>query len=199
MADGDPASDYLTIQPVFTPLTPPSPSLKARVFALANAAKKDGFPIRVAIIQSPTDLGAIPQLYGLPKRYAKFLGAELRYAYHGPLLIVMKQGYGYTQNGKPVPGSAKILRSIPPPSGASPDQLTTAAIVAMRKIAAASDHILPANPPLQTNGQQASTSRSFSARHSGAIISIAIIVAITAAAGLIAIGHREGWRGSRDT
>ena len=61
----------------------------------------------------------------------------------------------------------------------------------MRKIAAASGHILPANPPLQTNGHQASTNESFSARHSGAIISIAIIVAIAATAGLIVIGRRE--------
>ena len=114
-ADGDPASDYLLFQPVFTPVHPPSTSLKQRLIALADAAKKQGFPIRVAVIQAPIDLGAVPQLLGRPATYARFLGAELRFAYRGRLLVVMQQGYGYTQKGKPVPGGAKLLRSIAKP------------------------------------------------------------------------------------
>ncbi len=137
-ADGDPASDYLLFQPVFTPVHPPSTSLKQRLIALADAAKKQGFPIRVAVIQAPIDLGAVPQLLGRPATYARFLGAELRFAYRGRLLVVMQQGYGYTQKGKPVPGGAKLLRSIAKPPGNTPDQLTAAAIVALRRISAAS-------------------------------------------------------------
>lgn len=154
IADGDPASDYLLYQPVFTPLHPPSATLKQRLIALADAAKKQGFPIRVAVIQAPIDLGAIPQLLGRPATYARFLGAELRFAYHGRLLVVMQQGYGYTQKGKPVPGAAKLLRSIAQPAGNAPDQLTAAAIGALRRVAAASGHKLPANPPLPPSQQK---------------------------------------------
>jgi hypothetical protein len=154
VADGDPASDYLIYQPVFTPLHPPSAALTARLIGLANAAKEDGFPIRIAVIQAPIDLGAVPQLLGRPATYARFLGAELRFSYRGRLLVVMQHGYGYTKDGRPVSGAAELLRSIAHPSGSSPDQLTAAAIVALRRIAAAAGHPLPAQPPLPHTPQQ---------------------------------------------
>ena len=46
------------------------------------------------MIGSRTDLGAVPQLFGKPGTYAKFLGAEIRTFYTGRLLIVMPQGIG---------------------------------------------------------------------------------------------------------
>ena len=178
IADGDPASDYLLYQPVFTPLHPPSGPVKQRLTALADAAKKDGFPIRVAVIQAPVDLGAVPQLLGRPATYARFLGAELRFAYHGRLLVVMKQGYGYTKDGRPVARAAKLLNSIAKPSGNSPDQLTAAATVALRHVAAASGHPLPASSPLPQARQRstAKPSESFLRRNVWALAAGALIV-----------------------
>ena len=80
------------------------------------------------MIQSKLDLGAIPQLLGKPRTYARFLGAELRFAYRGQLLTAMHNGYGLTRNGNPVPGADKILSGIPLPKGNTPDELTQAAI-----------------------------------------------------------------------
>ncbi len=160
IADGDPASDYLLYQPVFTPLRPPSAPLKERLTALADAAKRQGFPIRVAVIQAPADLGAVPQLLGHPATYARFLGAELRFAYHGRLLVVMKEGYGYTKDGRPVARATKLISSIAKPRGDSPDQLTAAATVALRRIATASGHHLPASPPLPQPRQRGTGNRS---------------------------------------
>jgi hypothetical protein len=146
-ADGDPASDFLLYQPVFTPRARPT-SLTRRLTGLAEAAERRGFAIRVAVIQSRVDLGSVPELFGKPQSYARFLGAELRFAYTGRLLVVMSNGYGYTKNGEAVRGSRKLLDTLPRPAGSTPDQLTAAAIIAIRRIAADAGHPLPANPRL---------------------------------------------------
>jgi hypothetical protein len=186
-ADGDPASDFLVSQPVFTPFQPPSEILRQQLTALATAAKRQGFPIRVAVIHAPTDLGAVSALFGKPETYARFLGAEIRFFYRGRLLVVMPHGYGYTRNGKPVPGGAGLLRSIAKPSGGTPDQVTTAAIRALRRLAAASGHRLPVNPPLVgSSGPGTVPGRSQSLLHRDAVLIIAVIVAVASATGLCA-------------
>ncbi|HEU0193171.1 MAG TPA: hypothetical protein VFQ71_03175 [Gaiellales bacterium] len=142
--DGDPASDYLLTQPVFVPYNAPSPALRGELTALAKASARKGYPVRVAVIQSKRDLGAIPQLLGKPGEYARFLGAELRFAYRGRLLVVMQQGYGFTKNGNPDHQGLRTLANVPGPAGNSSDQLTQAAIVALRRVAAGAGHPLPA-------------------------------------------------------
>jgi hypothetical protein len=143
--DGDPASDYLLTQPAFVPFNAPSPALRAQLTGLAAASAKQGYPVRVAVIQSKNDLGAIPQLLGKPGEYARFLGAELRFAYRGRLLVVMQQGYGFTKNGNPDHQGIRTLAGVPKPAGNSSDQLTQAAITALRRVAAGAGHPLPAN------------------------------------------------------
>ena len=112
----------------------------------------------------------------------------------------MQQGYGYTQKGKPVPGGAKLLRSIAKPPGNTPDQLTAAAIGALRRISAASGHTLPANPPLPRSARPAPAKRSstsFLRRY--AVLLTAGAVALGSALGLGAIllrSRRE--RGDHD-
>ena len=60
--------------------------------------------MRVALIGTRHDLGAVPVLFGKPQRYADFLGQELVYFWKGPTLVVMPNGYGIYQNGKPLDG-----------------------------------------------------------------------------------------------
>ena len=51
-----------------------------------------GYRVKVAVIASGADLGAIPSLFGKPTEYSRFLGVELSMYYVGPLLIVMPAG-----------------------------------------------------------------------------------------------------------
>ena len=103
LADGDPASDYLITQPTF--LSPfdgkISKDTAARLTALLADAKKQGFPLKVAVIVTPYDLGAVPVLFGKPQRYASFLGQELIYFSKQQLLVVMPNGYGVFKAKKP--------------------------------------------------------------------------------------------------
>jgi hypothetical protein len=98
-ADGDPASDYLVTQdvylPVFTIDEQIPAKLQERLQAVVASAKKRGYRIRVAVIASRLDLGAVPSLWLRPQTYARFLGLELRLVYRGRLLVVMPNGFGF--------------------------------------------------------------------------------------------------------
>ena len=112
-ADGDPASDYLITQPVFFPFeSKASAAAQKELTALLADAKKKGFGVRVALIATRADLGAVPVLYGKPQRYANFLGQELVYYYKGPLLIVMPNGYGIYKSGAALPEDKQLLAQL---------------------------------------------------------------------------------------
>jgi hypothetical protein len=177
VADGDPASDFLVSQRVFVPFHAPTPVLKQQLVALAYAAKREGFLIRVAVIQSAHDLGANPELLGKPKIYARFLGAELLWVHkRNRLLVVMGQGYGYTRGGHPITGAANAVAALPHPAGNSPDELTRAAIVALRRLAADAGHPLPALKPRPEDGPHSGSSASFLILHHTAIGVVSLIL-----------------------
>lgn len=135
-ADGDPASDWLYGANVYVPYGMKiSPALKTQLQAYVTQARRKHYPIKVALIGVPYDLGAIPELFGKPHAYAKFLGVELSFVYHGTLLIVMPQGFGVYDNGRSVATQQRLLRRIPVQPG--PDGLATSAVVAIRALAAA--------------------------------------------------------------
>ena len=111
LADGDPASDYLISQKVFFPFDPRlSTTQKAELQALVEAANKGGYTIRVAIISSPNDMGTETSLYGKPRAYARFLGAELNYVYNDRLLVVMPGGFGFDDPRHPLAPTYAALR-----------------------------------------------------------------------------------------
>src|SRR5580692_11254962 len=89
-ADGDPCSDVLVYQNLFV-AADANVSIPQQVELgdlLTSAANAD-FPIRVAIVSQPDDLGAITALWQKPAAYASFLGTELSLTYAQRLLIVM--------------------------------------------------------------------------------------------------------------
>lgn len=197
-ADGDPPSDFLVSQQVFVPFHAPRPQLKQELIALAFEAKRDGFPIRIAVIQAKADLGANSQLYGKPETYARFLGAELRWVHkNSRLLVVMRQGYGYTRAGHPIKGSAGTVASLASPTGNSPDKLTQAAITAVQRLAAADGHRLPL--PRPHTSVQSRPSRSFVTRNRTTLTRALIIVegACLAALIFLLISRRQWWSRSR--
>src|SRR5437667_7951224 len=112
-ADSDPASDTLLLQDVFLPVEPPlSQSDGSAIRKLAATMKKAGYPLKVAIIATPNDLGLVPQIFGKPQYYAGYLGREIDFNKKNQLLVVMPAGYG-TNNV--APNVAGALRGLIPP------------------------------------------------------------------------------------
>jgi len=100
-ADGDPASDILVNQALFLPAEAAAPVRdQLRLVSLLNAARRAGLPIRVAIISSPSDLGAVSELWDEPRTYARFLGIELSLTARAPLVVVMPNGVGFYSPGR---------------------------------------------------------------------------------------------------
>ena len=138
LADAYPASDVLLGASVFYPYTPPvSRPLERALEAEVAAAARAHFPIKVALIGSPVDLGAIPTLFGKPQQYADFLDQEISFEAKQVLLVVMPSGYG-VQGLDPAATSAAA--SLPKPAGTSSDVLARAAIAAVAQLASASGH-----------------------------------------------------------
>lgn len=138
-AHRDPASDYLLGQDVFRPLKKViGVSALERLSAAVRGAERAGFPIKVALIAEPSDLGAELDLYRKPQRYAEHLGLELASAYRGPVLIVMPNGFGYAVGGEPS-GHARALSALADP-GSDPTKQAEAATLAVRRLAANAGH-----------------------------------------------------------
>jgi hypothetical protein len=175
-ADGDPASDFLVFSTYYAPYHPAPPkALTDQLGQLLKDAKADGYPIRVAIIGSKDDLGSVPQLFGHPQLYARFLGSELAFAYKGRLLIAMPQGFGVRHIP---PKEAKALKGLKVADPSS-DGLTLATMNAVRRLASESGHTLPAVSAATTTASGSSSST--------APIVIAVVggVLVLAALGLV--------------
>lgn len=138
LADGDPASDVLLGDNVFYPYSPPvSRSLQLRLNAVTAKAKAQGFALKVALIAAPTDLGVIPDLFGKPQPYAKFLDQEISFTSRQRLLVVMAAGYGL----QGFDGQAQqAAGGLPLPAGRTSADLARAALVAVPRLAAAAGH-----------------------------------------------------------
>jgi hypothetical protein len=158
LADGDPASDTLLGENVFYPYAPPvSRAAQTTLNAETAAAKRAGFPIKVALIGRPLDLGVIPDLFGKPQTYARFLDQEISFQGLQPLLVVMAAGYG-TQ-GLPAPATA-AAPGLKKPAGTSPTELAEAAIPAVSRLAAAAGHPIKGVAGLGGTGNSSSGSGS---------------------------------------
>jgi hypothetical protein len=111
-ADGDPASDVLFADDVFLPYPPPAKTVGQSLRNATASAYKKGYRLKVAVIATETDLGAIPSLFGKPTEYARFLGVELSMYYIGPLLIVMPAGYGIYDGGRSTAAEEAVLAKL---------------------------------------------------------------------------------------
>jgi hypothetical protein len=180
LADGDPASDVLLGENVFYPYTPPVSAATQRALnARTAAARAAGFPLKVALIASPIDLGVIPELFGKPQKYADFLDQEISFQTKQPLLVVMSTGYG-VQGVSAAAQSA--VASLPKPAGKKSNDLATAAITAVSKLASASGH------PLKGDAAQSSAGGGGSGT---TILLIALIVGAIATAGALLFVRRR--------
>ena len=165
LADGDPASDVLIAENVFYPFTPPvARSLQDALNAEAAAARRAHFPIKVALIASATDLGAIPSLFAKPQRYANFLDVEISF-FGGkqPLLVVMPNGYGVRGLG-------------------------AAATVAVSRLAAAAGHPVSGAPGAGTGAGSGGESGGGAAAVG---VGVLALVAVLMSAAVLSFRHRR--------
>lgn len=143
-ANGDPCSDALAFTDICLPGGAKIPAATTNELAsLLGDASKKGTQIKVAVIATQGDLGLIPQLFGKPQAYARFLGQEILYTYDGVLLVVMKQGYGVFHGRNSVAREIAALRSLPKPVSGKPLDLTKASLAPVRKLAAIEGTPLP--------------------------------------------------------
>jgi hypothetical protein len=184
-ADGDPASDVLVFpgKNYFLPYAPQaSAASQARLKAATDAAFKAGFPIKVAVISGPGDLGAIPQLDGMPQQYAQFLGQEIQFGYKDTLLIVMPKGYGISgTNNAAVKAS---IANLPKPRSNDPTDLTNAAADAVKSVASAAG-VTIAVPPVTAASAAPSASQSSGSSNTLIFVVGGIVAVIVLVAGLI--------------
>lgn len=140
-ADADPASDFLLTQRAYFSYEPVSNALKAQLQDLLNRAAVAGFPLKVAIVATPADLGAVTAMFDQPTRYAPFLANEISFNSKQSLLVVMPDGLATANVAR--------TRSI---SGLAYDRSTTAgltraAVVAAQRLAAENGHPVAAPSP----------------------------------------------------
>jgi hypothetical protein len=151
-ADGDPASDVLYTQWVFLPFESPVPKeVSDRLQQVVQSARSNGYPIKVAIIGAPADLGTAYALWQKPQQYAKFLGLELVFLYKGPLLIVMPNGFGIFHYKHRVDAERAVLARLRVAAG--PEGLVNSAVSTVVRLAAAAGHPVPLPPPAKLTGE----------------------------------------------
>jgi hypothetical protein len=160
-ADGDPASDVLLFQDAYLPYFPAPDKPEAQTLTrLLAQVRRDGYPMKVALIQSAGDLGAYPDLLGKPADYAKLLQREIAFRVKRPhLLVVMADGGLAGRNLGPAADT--LLAKIQIDTAAKSDGLVRAAIAAVAQTATANGHKtatpeIKATPKPATSGGGAS-------------------------------------------
>jgi hypothetical protein len=185
LGDGDPASDVLLGENVFYPYTPAVPAaIQKTLNAETAAAVRNRFPIKVALIASPIDLGVIPDLFGQPQKYADFLDQEISFQTKQRLLVVMSTGYGV--QGLTGPGAAAISR-LAKPAGKTSADLAQAAIAAVARISSAAGHPIAGVPGVSVSGQSGGGSTL-------PVVAGLAAAALLVAAALIVLRRRQGGR-----
>lgn len=196
-ADGDPGSDVLVYQPLF--LAADSGISAAKQVQLGNLigeAAHHGFRVRVAIIATRDDLGAVTALWQKPRAYARFLGTELSLAYRGRLLVVMPNGVGFNWPGHRAALGYNVLDQLHRGGAAG---LSSSAEQAVTALAAAAGVHLTLSRPAGTREQKHSatdqTSRTVRAAPTStralAFIALALLAALIVAARLLYGRHRK--------
>jgi hypothetical protein len=173
-ADGDPASDVLLAQNVFYPYQPKvSPALEAGLEkTLRSAAQKAGLHLKVAMIGTAEELGLVPNFFGHPQAYARFLDREISFNQPQQLLVVMPAGFGA------VPASlARSVVRVPIYASQRTNGLTRSAILAVVAVARAQGHPIP-TPSLAASSSGSSPP---------ALLAFGLPVALLAAVGFAAM------------
>jgi hypothetical protein len=192
LADADPASDVLYTRELFLPYNENvSPAVEADLLAAISRSRAAGKEVRVALIASKDDLGGVPQLFGDPLYYARFLDAELQFVYTGRVLVVMPQGAALAKGGRLVADKAVIATKSP---GSSGDDLARTATRLVEAISIGKEGPVSTLPqprltvPAVTAPRTHTSTTAVAKETKGVPIGIATGIAIAIVAVILAIG-----------
>jgi hypothetical protein len=187
-ADGDPASDVLLAQDVYYPYAPKaSPQMSKALNGLLVRVRRAGYPMKVALIQTPADLGAYPNLFGDTQSYANLLAKEIAFNSRPHLLTVMPTGFGGDNLGANVDAA---LKGIKIDEAAKTDGLIQAALAAVARIATANGHQTPV-PPQASAALGASKASSKRSTPSVLVYGGPVLLTLIAIGVLIVVGRRR--------
>jgi hypothetical protein len=141
-ADGDPPSDILLGQDAYYPYAPHTVAkeLQTALDGMLKAAKAKKFELKVALVASTLDLGAVPQLFTDPQKYANLLTSEIAFNTKPRVLVVLPAGLGGNNLGD---DAGTALTGITPEADAGGDGLARAAMLAVGRLTAANGTPVP--------------------------------------------------------
>jgi hypothetical protein len=176
-AHGDAASHYLETSSLYPSFAKqPSQAVELQLLGLLDAAKASGYPLKVALVADSSDVIDMPEMLGKPQAYAEFLERQLegvRVAVDAPILVIAPSGVGIAG-----PHADGVLEGLGAPTGATGDELAALAQTAVRQVAAAGGHALPANVPPAKVPVIAPTSAPGSGYDLGGLAPIAVFAAV---------------------
>ena len=153
-AHGDPASHYLEAELLYPAFADrPSQAVELELLGLLQEAERRGYPVKVALVaRARGDLTDEPSMLRRPQRYAEFVSSELGAGVRAPIVVVTPFGFGVSGAGV----RPSVASGLVQPRGGG-DALAVAAMAAVRRIARAGGHPLPADvPPASMLGTRAS-------------------------------------------
>jgi hypothetical protein len=155
LAHGDPTAHYLETDALLTSYAaPPSLDVELRLRGVLDEAARRGYPIKLVLIANEGDTGGEPEPLEHTQAYVHTISGELDgvSGLRAPVLIVTPHGFGLggiqPRNGTlkrlTDARAAELLRGIAPAGEVEGDRLARTAIIAIRRLAAAGGHPLPA-------------------------------------------------------
>jgi hypothetical protein len=152
-AHGDPASHYLETDLLY-PSFASQASIPAqlRLLGLLQTTERRGYPIKVALVAGPEDLVDDLTMLRRPQAYAQFVARSIEGELAAPIVVVTPAGLGVagvaSVDGRLRPLGADaargLLRGVDGPRAADGDALARVAMTAVRRVARAGGHPLPA-------------------------------------------------------
>lgn len=154
---GDPSGHYLETDLLYPSFAQrPSQALELQLLGLLQAAQRDGYPVKVALVGGKDDLED-PASLRHPQRYAEQLAGDLEAVrpVTAPLLVISPYGVGVAGRAMHRTVYAPVTRSgapvlLGPLAGRRPeggDALAETAMVAVRRLARLGGHALPPDVP----------------------------------------------------
>ena len=155
---GDPTGHYLETDALYPSIAARgSQAVELQLLGVLQAAQRDGYPVKVAILGSEADVEENPGYYRQPQRYAERLAADLDVArpVTAPVLVVTPHGIGVAGRamvrgayGPVTPADLPaLLGGLSGRRPADGDALAELANAAVRRIARVGGHALPADVP----------------------------------------------------